>query len=30
MEMCMKAFFGGLKVGTGIQIITTVCEKATI
>jgi hypothetical protein len=28
--MGMEAFFGGLKVGTSIQIITTVSEKATI
>jgi hypothetical protein len=29
-EMSMKVLFGSLKVGTGIQIITTVCKKATI
>jgi len=28
-EMGMKAFFGGLNVGMGIQIVTTVCKKAT-
>jgi hypothetical protein len=29
-EMSMKILFGSLKVGMGIQIVTTVCKKATI
>ena len=30
MEMGMKDLFGSIKLGTGIPIITTVCEKTTI
>ena len=29
-EMGMKTFFGSIKLGAGIQIIATVCEKPTI
>ena len=29
-ETSVQVLFGGLKVGTGIQIVATVCKKATI
>jgi hypothetical protein len=30
MEVGVKIFFGGLKVSTGIKIVTTVCKEAAI